>query len=118
MYTALLRTGRLSNEQKEETQRLGLEASLALSQVRDRVRILVELAPHLTGVRLERALEVTSDLSEERAGVLAKLAPRLKGEERVQVLDQALTAVLTLSKERDRAKVLAELAPRAHRAAT
>jgi len=74
---------------------------------------LTALAPQLTGLLLERALEaaLTEPYEEKRATDLTALAPQLTGKQREEVLERALEAALAMSNGWQRATVLAALAP-------
>jgi hypothetical protein len=113
MYTAILGTGKLNKEQKEEAQQLGLEAALTVPNEEERVETLAALAPYLTDELLERALErglettLVLEYEDELAKALVALAPHLTGE----LLKQALEAALELKDEDKLASVLVALAP-------
>ena len=67
------------------------------------------LAPHLSGDRLDQALDAALAITEEsvRARALGALAPHLSGDR----LDQALDAALAIPDESSRADALGTLAP-------
>jgi CHAT domain/NB-ARC domain len=112
MSLVLLRTGSLSREQQEEALRLGLRATLALTNQRKRAQMLIALVPLLTIEQrtqlLEWALKTALVLDErEYARVLITLVPQLTG----GLLERALKAALALTDEQARGRVLAALAP-------
>lgn len=114
MYTAVLGTAKLSREQQEEAQQLGLEAALLVPDVEERVEALATLAPYLTEKLLERALErgleaaLEIEYEDELARALVALAPHLTG----GLLEQALETALAMEDEQEGAKVLAVLEPK------
>jgi hypothetical protein len=105
LYTLLLATGKLSDEERREAEELGLAAALALEDEGYRARALAGLGGQLRGALLERALEAALALEHKQAGAVA-LGSQLSG----TLLERGLEAALALKNEEYRARALAGLA--------
>jgi len=107
MTAALLRTGQLPPNLRDQAERAGLTAILAIEKEYRRAEALRTLAPELTGEALEGGLQAALAIECEvlRAEVLAILLPRLSGD----LLKRATAAVLAIEDDWARPMILAAL---------
>ncbi|MBZ0280696.1 MAG: TIR domain-containing protein [Anaerolineae bacterium] len=116
VYLYILIYGKLSNNQRIDTQKAALEAALNITDRYRKLEMLIllaermdeEIKTNLLIVSLRAAMDIGDKNS--RADFLLRLAQKFDEEQRIQILSQALAAAKMIESNSKRKKTLARVA--------